>query len=232
MENFTDPSVWLRLLSIILIDLTLAGDNALVIALAVRSLPPKQQFWGRIWGTLGAVVLRLLFILVIAYALRIPFLQAVGGLILFWIAFKLVQPSGSHGENVRSGTSLVEAVWIIMVADVVMSLDNVLAVAAAGAGHNVLIVFGILLSLPLVVWGSGFLARLMNRFIWIVWLGGGVLGFVAAELVFKDQIIMRWLGEKGEGLHHFIPALAGVVFTALGWLFFTMDSKRRTEEHP
>ncbi|MGC3991137.1 MAG: TerC family protein [Chthoniobacteraceae bacterium] len=231
MENFTDPSVWLRLLSIILIDLTLAGDNALVIALAVRSLPPKQQFWGRIWGTLGAVVLRLLFILVIAYALGIPFLQAVGGLILFWIAYKLVQPSGGHGENVRSGTSLFEAVWIIMVADVVMSLDNVLAVAAAGRGHLGLIVFGILLSLPLVVWGSGFLASLMSRFVWIVWLGGGVLGFVAAELVFKDPIIHQWLGGAEALLHHVIPTAAGIFFTALGWILSRRAKGESAGEH-
>ena len=219
MENFTDPSVWLRLLGIILIDLTLAGDNALVIALAVRSLPARQQLWGRIWGTVGAVVLRLVFILIIAQALKIPLLQGVGGVVLLWIAFKLVKPSGGHGENVRSGTSLAEAVWIIMVADVVMSLDNVLAVAAAGKGHFGLIVFGVLLSLPLVVWGSGFLAKLMNRHQWVVWLGGGVLGFVAAELIFKDPLILKWLGKSEENLHHIVPPALGVLFTVLGWVF-------------
>ncbi len=218
MENFTDPSVWLRLLSIILIDLTLAGDNALVIALAVRSLPQQQQFWGRIWGTLGAVVLRLLFILIIAQALKIPLLQAVGGLVLLWIALKLVQPGGDHGEKARAGTSLGEAIWIIMVADVVMSLDNVLAVAAAGQGHMGLIVFGILFSLPLVVWGSGFLAKLMNRHQWIVWLGSGVLGYVAGELIFKDPLVGKWLGASEKNLHHFIPPALGILFTTLGWM--------------
>jgi len=217
MEDFSNPTVWFKLLSIILIDLTLAGDNALVIALAVRSLPPKQQFWGRIWGTIGAVVLRLLFILIIAWALKTPLLQAVGGLILLWIAAKLVKPSSGHGENVKSGSSLAEAVWIIMVADVVMSLDNVLAVAAAGQGHMMLIIFGIALSLPLVVWGSGILAKLMSRYVWIVWLGGGVLGYVAMELIFKDPLVLKWLGSEAGILHKVLPPATGIFFAALGW---------------
>jgi len=125
-----DPEFWARLLGIVVIDLTLAGDNALVIALAVRTLPLRQQLWGRVWGTAGAVGLRLAFIAVATLLLRIPLLQLLGGLALLWIAFKLVRKETGAEGHVRPGTSLWEAVWVIVVADAVMSLDNVLAVAA------------------------------------------------------------------------------------------------------
>ncbi len=151
---------------IVIIDLALAGDNALVIALAVRTLPKRQQFQGRLWGAGGAVGLRILFIAIISYLLVIPLLQVVGGLLLVWIAIKLVRQSADEGtgEHVRQGTTLLEAIWIIIVADVVMSLDNVIGVAGAAEGDLRLVVFGIALSIPIVVWGSGVLAALMNRY--------------------------------------------------------------------
>jgi YjbE family integral membrane protein len=217
-----DPEFWARWVAIVILDLTLAGDNALVIALAVRTLPPRQQFWGRVWGSAGAVVLRLAFITVITYLLRIPLLQFVGGLLLVWIAVKLVrQVDGGDGDDAhgkaRRGTSLFEAVWIIIVADVVMSLDNVLAVAAAAHGDLVLVIFGIAFSLPLVVWGSGILARLMGRFPWIIWLGGGILGYVAGEMMLKDRVVTGWLGHATEVLHYPLPIALGVVIAVLGW---------------
>jgi len=216
-----DPEFWARWLSIVILDLTLAGDNALVIALAVRSLPRAQQFWGRVWGSMGAVALRLLFITIITYLLRIPLLQVAGGLLLIWIALKLVRQSVDEaGEgHARHGASLWEAVWIIIIADVVMSLDNVLAVAGAAHGNLVLVVFGIALSLPLVVWGSGLLARLMNRSPWIVWLGGGILGYVAAEMILKDDLIRGLLGEATHLLHYALPPTSGIILTGLGWWF-------------
>jgi YjbE family integral membrane protein len=220
----TDPEFWARWVAIVILDLTLAGDNALVIALAVRTLPRRQQFWGRIWGSLGAVALRLLFITIITYLLKIPLLQFFGGLLLIWIAFKLIRQEVSGeaegGErHRRQGTSLFEAIWIIIVADVVMSLDNVLAVAAAAHGDLVLVVFGIALSLPLVVWGSGLLARLMNRYPWIIWLGGGILGYVAAEMILKDELIHEWIGAARDVLHYPFPIALGALITALGWWF-------------
>jgi YjbE family integral membrane protein len=219
MGFLADPEFWARWLGIVIIDLTLAGDNALVIALAVRTLPTRQQFWGRVWGSAGAVVLRLAFIAVITYLLRIPFLQVVGGALLIWIALKLVRQESGGEEQVRQGSSLLEAVWIIIVADVVMSLDNVLAVAAAAHGDLLLVVFGIALSLPLVVWGSGILARLMNRYPWIIWLGGGILGYVAGEMILKDKIVSGWLGGAADLLHYPVPVALGLVVTALGWWF-------------
>ena len=221
MPSLADPEFWARWLSIVILDITLAGDNALVIALAVRSLPAPQQFWGRVWGSLGAVALRLVFIAIITFLLRVPLLQVAGGLLLIWIALKLVRQDAEVGGegHVRHGSSLWEAIWIIIVADVVMSLDNVLAVAGAAHGHLVLVAFGIGLSLPLVVWGSGLLARLMNRYPWIVWLGGGILGYVAGEMILKDHLVRGWLGELSHRLHVAVPLTLGVILTALGWWF-------------
>ncbi|PYM22526.1 MAG: hypothetical protein DMD78_14470 [Candidatus Rokuibacteriota bacterium] len=215
MILLADPEFWIRLAGIILIDLTLAGDNALVIALAVRSLPPRQQFLGRMWGTVGAVGLRLAFIAVATWLLALPFVQLAGGLLLLWIAVKLVVMNAGGDHKVRHGTSLREAIWIIMLADAAMSLDNVLAVAAAAHGDFVLVAFGIGLSLPLVVWGSGLLARLMNRFPAVIWVGGGVLGWVAGEMI-VSEVVRRWLGEAN-GWSHAAPAIPAVVIAALGW---------------
>jgi YjbE family integral membrane protein len=217
MIALADPEFWARLLSIVVIDLTLAGDNALVIALAVRTLPRRQQFLGRVWGTAGAVGLRLAFIVVATWLLAIPFLQFAGGLILIWIALKLVRQSAGEGEHsVRQGASLREAVWIIMIADAAMSLDNVLAVAAAAHGDLMLVVFGIGLSLPIVVWGSGLLAWLMNRFTWIIWLGGGILGYVAGEMMLRDDGIEPWIGDA-HGWMRIVPIALAVVIAGLGW---------------
>ena len=234
MAFLVDPAFWARWLSIVILDLTLAGDNALVIAMAVRTLPRGQQFWGRVWGSMGAVGLRLTFIAIITSLLKIPLLQFAGGLLLIWIAMKLVRQSADEGEDhgdARRGTSMLEAVWIIIVADVVMSLDNVLAVAGAAHGNLVLVVFGISLSLPLVVWGSGILARLMVRYGWIIWLGGGILGYVAGEMMLKDYWIAAWLGEAGRLLHYPLPVVLGVTLTVLGWRWSQLDASKAQGQH-
>jgi len=221
-----DPEFWARVLGIIVIDLTLAGDNALVIALAVRNLSKRQQLMGRIWGTLGAVVLRLAFITIATYLLRIQYLQLIGGVLLLWIAFRLVHHDSGAGENVRQGVSLRQAIWIIVAADAVMSLDNVLAVAAAAHGDLRLVIFGIALSLPIVVWGSGILATLMNRFAWIIWVGGGVLGYVAGEMILKDDGLDRVIDPSLPGLG-FVPLVLGVIVFALGWWFSAQGVRKK-----
>jgi YjbE family integral membrane protein len=223
-----EPEFWARLASIVLIDLTLAGDNALVIALAVRALPKRQQLLGRIWGTAGAVVLRLAFIVVATWLLSIPLLQAVGGLLLVWIALRLVRQDGAGDAHVRHGTTLSQAIWIIMVADAAMSLDNVLAVAAAAHGDLLLVVLGIGLSLPVVVWGSGLLAWLMGRFTWIIWLGGGVLGYFAGEMILRDHAVERWLGPR-PGWLEALPVLLALVIATLGWRFAQNGRKHVAE---
>jgi YjbE family integral membrane protein len=221
-----DPEFWARVFGIIVIDLTLAGDNALVIALAVRNLPKRQQLLGRIWGTLGAVVLRLAFITIATYLLQITFLQLIGGLLLLWIAFRLVQHDTGGEGRMRQGASLRQAIWIIVAADAVMSLDNVLAVAAAAHGDLRLVVFGIALSLPIVVWGSGILATLMNRFVWIIWLGGGILGYVAGEMILKDHGLERLIDPTLPGLR-FVPIVLGVIIFALGWWFTATGARNK-----
>ena len=206
-------------LKIVLIDLALAGDNALVIALAVRTLPKRQQFLGRIWGTAGAVGLRLLFIGIITHLLQIPLLQAVGGLLLIWIALKLVRQSDSGGEgHVRQGTSLLEAIWIILVADVVMSLDNVIGVAGAADGNMTLVVFGIALSIPIVVWGSGVLATLMNRYPWIILIAGGILGEVAGKMLVHDHFVVSRLGDVPDVAEWALRIGLAVGIVLIGWL--------------
>jgi len=220
-----DPEFWARVLGIIIIDLTLAGDNALVIALAVRNLPTRQQFLGRIWGTAGAVGLRLAFIAIATLLLRIPFLQLVGGLLLLWIAFKLIHHEAAAEGHVRQGGSLREAIWIIIVADAIMSLDNVLAVAAAADGDMKLVVFGIALSIPIVVWGSGLLATMMNRYIWIIWIGGGILGYVAGQMILKDKGF-GWI-DHSSPVVAWLPLVPAVIIFTLGFWFNSQNGRKK-----
>src|SRR5262249_27966451 len=197
MALLLEPEFWARLFGIGVLNLLLSGDNALVIALAVRALPPRQRVLGQIWGALGAVALRVVFVAIVTLLLRVPLLQLVGGVLLLWIAVRLVRPDDADTLGTRHGGSVWGAGWVLLVADITMSLDNVLAIAAAAKGELTLVVIGIALSLPIVVWGAGLLARLMNHWTWIVWLGGGFLAYVAAEMVFEDKAVADWLGGLG-----------------------------------
>ena len=214
------PDYLISIGKIVIIDLALAGDNAVVIALAVRTLPKRQQFLGRVWGTFGAVGMRLAFIAIATWMLSIPFLQLVGGLLLIWIALKLVRQSDEGGEDgkVRHGTTVWEAVWIIIVADVVMSLDNVIAVAGAASGDLPLVAFGIGLSIPIVVWGSGVLATLMNRYPWIIVLAGGILGEVAGKMMVKEPMVARYLGEASLGVEWTVRLVLAGAIMVVGWV--------------
>ena len=220
MESLIQAEFWARWLGIVVIDLSLAGDNALVLAMAVLSLSPRQRVVGLIGGTVGAVVLRIVLIAVITRVLLIPLLQALGGLVLVWIAIKLVRQNSNDAKNhkVRQVTTLWEAVGIIIVADLIMSLDNVLAVAATAHGDLRLVLFGIGLSIPIVICGSTLLARLMDRFRWIVWVGGGVLGWVAGELAVTDTLVEASVGSWQTVMHWALPALLGGGTTLFGWL--------------
>ncbi len=206
---------------IVLLDLVLAGDNAVVIALAVRTLPARQQFWGRIWGTFGAVALRLAFIFIVTWLLQIPMLQVAGAFMLIWIALKLVRHSEGEGDghNVKQGATLMGAVWIIIVADVIMSLDNVLSVAGAAHGDMQLVIFGIGLSIPIVIWLSAVLSALMNRFPWIVWLAAGVLGEVAGKMILDDVFVVDRFGHVGWPVHLALRLPLFLLLTAAGWWF-------------
>ena len=219
----------LGILKIVIIDLALAGDNALVIALAVRTLPPRQQFHGRVWGAVGAVGLRLVFIAIVTYLLFVPLLQVVGGLLLLWIAIKLVRQSADEGGDghVRQGATLLGAIWVIIVADLVMSLDNVIGVAAAAGGDMRLVVFGIALSIPIVVWGSGVLATLMNRYPWIILVAGGILGEVAAKMVLHDLWFRARIGTAPAVVEWVVRLSVAGAIVLVGWL----TARRRTAAH-
>lgn len=212
-----DPEFWIRLFGIGVLNLLLSGDNALMIALAVRNLPQRERILGQMWGALGAVVLRVVFVAVVSFLLRVPLLQLVGAVLLVWIAVRLVRPEADIELTGRHGASLREAIWIILVADVTMSLDNVLAIAAAARGGFVLVIVGLGMSLPLVIWGAGILARLMNRHTWIVWFGGGVLGYVAGQMAVEDRIVRHWLGSRVDLLADSFPLAVAAVIAALGW---------------
>jgi YjbE family integral membrane protein len=239
------PAFWLAVGQIIWINILLSGDNAVVIALACRSLPPKQRFWGILLGAGAAVLLRILFTIIIAQIMGVPFLKLVGGLLLFWIAVKLIVPNDEHGEDsVKAGDTLLRAVWLVTVADIVMSLDNVIAIAAAAEtaaarvdmAHaleikTILIMFGLATSVPLIIAGSALLMALLNRFPILVWAGAGLLGWVAGEIIIKDAAIANWLGQATVDRWHLWAAGAGVVFViGLGWIIRRIQHKRALEQ--
>jgi YjbE family integral membrane protein len=226
MELLADPQFWGRLLEISFLNLLLSGDNAVVIALAVRGLPGRTRLLGQIWGTVGAVVLRLLFVGAITALLQVPLLRLTGALVLLWIAWRLVHPSQGAEGGGRRGTSFWESVWIIIVADITMSLDNVLAIAAAAHGNVTLIITGIAISIPIVVGGSGILARLMNRYAWIIWLGGGILGYVAGDMLLEDPVVAGWLGPLAPAFEYPLPLALAVCLTGLGW-WLSVAARRR-----
>jgi len=211
-----DAEFLLRALGIVAIDLTVAGDNALVIALAVRALPAHQQRSARLWGAAGAVVLRVLCIFVATQLLRLPLLQAAGGLVLIWIAVSLVRQRPGGGAEHRSATSWWGAIWMIVVADAAMSIDNVLAVVAAAHGNFPLALFGVALSIPVVVWDSGLVAWLLGRYPWIVAVGGAILGYVAGEMIVADDLVERVLG-PGRAVRIGLPLVLAAIVAAIGW---------------
>jgi YjbE family integral membrane protein len=209
--------VW-AVLSIVLIDIVLAGDNAVVIALAVRKLPPKERLLGIILGSAMAVALRVVLTFLAAQLLAMNYIKLVGGLLILWIAVKLlVDNTGDQAEG-KSAGGLWQAVWLILVADITMSIDNVLAVAGASQGSFVLLVFGLGLSIPLVVFTSNLLAKLMDRYPVIIYLGSAILGKVGGDMIMTDGLVAEtfhpaaWLVYAVEGM-----LAVGVILLALGW---------------
>lgn len=184
-----DTTLIVNVLRIIGIDIVLAGDNAVVIALACRSLPPRQRMAGIIIGAGVAVLLRIFFTVILQYLLELQYLKLIGGVLLFWIAVKLLTAEEGKDEGVKSGSSLFEAIRIVAIADLVMSLDNMLAIAAAAGGNTYLIVFGLALSIPLVVAGSTLIMTLLTRFPILIWGGAALLGWIAGELIATEPVL-------------------------------------------
>ncbi len=222
-----------RWLSIVVLDLTLAGDNAVVIALAVRSLPKKQQKLGIYWGAFGAIALRVVVTFIAAQLLMVPLLQFGGGVLLIWIAWKLLrQPPGTGEEHVRASAGLFEAIKIIVLADFIMSTDNMLAVAAASHGSFFLLMFGLGLSIPIIMFCSALVANLMNKYPWLVILGGAILGYVAGEMIVADRWISPYLGEFKHVAGRVLPLLLAVAVCVVGrWSELMGRVRKRRRAH-
>lgn len=202
--------------AIILIDLVLAGDNALVIALAARNLPRDLQRRAIFWGTIGAIAVRSVMTLGVVWLLQIPGLLLAGGLLLVWIAVKLLRPQAEDGSGAgHGGTSgFWGAMKTIVIADAVMGIDNVLGVAGAAQGSFLLVVIGLLVSIPVVVWCSGLVLRLVDRFPAVIYAGSGVLAATAAKMVLDEPLLARWVGQVDEWSWLFITATVVLVLLA------------------
>jgi len=196
MPDLASAAFWIAVLQIIAIDILLGGDNAVVIALACRRLPQAQRNRGIFWGVFGAIALRVVLIYFALQLLAVPYLKIVGGVLLFWIGIKLIQPEheDAHG-NVQGSNTLLGAIKTIIVADAVMSVDNVIAVAGAAHGSIVLVIFGIAVSIPIVVWGSKLVLTLMDRFPVVITAGGGLLGWIGGGMLLTDPAFpVPWRG--------------------------------------
>jgi len=225
---------WVAIGQIILIDILLGGDNAIMIALACRNLPHNLRLKGILWGTVGAIGLRIGLITFAMTMLQVPYLKAVGGVLLFWIGIKLLAEEDGDHDNIHASDRLLTAIKTIIVADFVMSLDNVVGVASAaeqtgGENSMLLVVFGILVSIPVIIWGSTLVLKLMERFPIIITLGAALLGYLAAGMVISDHALAPWsagyvslidMAIPGTGLHLSIPGIlsAVVVIVSGMWL--------------
>lgn len=223
---------WSAVFQIILIDILLGGDNAVVIALACRNLPAKQRMQGILWGTAGAIVLRVVLIAFALTLLSVPFLKIVGALLLVWVGIKLLIPEEDAHGNVSGGASVWSAVKTIIVADFVMSLDNVLAIAgaaqAANPDHQIgLVVFGLVISVPIIVWGSTLVLKLIDRFPMVVTFGAALLGWIAGGMLITDIFIVEQFGEPSSTLK-LAAEVAGAILIVLVGRWFAARKRTAT----
>jgi YjbE family integral membrane protein len=228
LSELQTVAFWTGLLTIVWVNIILSGDNAVVIALAARSLPPRQQKAAVFWGAGAAVAMRIVLTLFAVALLRYPYLKLVGAALLLWIAVKLLQPENGGEGEVESGESLWAAIKTILIADLVMSLDNVLAVAAAARDSITLLVLGLAISIPLVIFGATLLMRLMERWPIIITLGAALLGWVAGEMAATDPAIKEWVEANAPYLHWLAPAAGAALVVALGkWLARRAEAAER-----
>lgn len=217
--EFGTPQFWVAAVEIIVINILLSGDNAVVIALACRNLPPKQRRWGVIWGAAGAIILRIVLTFFAVSLLTLPYLKVVGAIALFWIGIKLIADEDGGEHEVKASDRLFAAIKTIIVADLVMSIDNVLGVAGAAKGSVLLLVFGLVVSIPLVIAGSQLIMKLVERFPILILAGGGLLGYVAGEMLVTDVALQPWIDANAHWLHWAIPAVGiAIVVGVAKWM--------------
>jgi YjbE family integral membrane protein len=219
MAELVTPQFWISVAEIILVNILLSGDNAVVIALACRNLSRRQRRHGIFWGVFGAIGLRIALTFFAMTLLAYPWLRLVGAALLIWIGVKLVAEDDGGEHKVKASDRLLTAVGTIIVADLVMSLDNVVAVAAAAKGNLPLLVFGLVISIPIVIVGSQVIMKLIERFPMLVLAGGGLLGYIAGEMAVEDPVIEPWIVANAAGLGALAPPVFfGVVVLAGMWL--------------
>ena len=217
--TFASPEFWIALMQIIGVNIVLSGDNAVVIALAARGLPQAQQKQAVAWGSGAAVVMRIVLTIVAVELLRLPYLKLVGAALLLWIAVQLLLPEDDGGGQGATVTSMAAAIKTILLADLVMSLDNVIGVAAAAKGNTLLLIIGLAISIPLVIFASRLLLVLMERFPIIITIGAGLLGWVAGDMAVSDPVVKPWVDAQAAFLHWFAPAAGAISVVLLGkWL--------------
>lgn len=228
LSELQTTAFWIGLWQIILVNIVLSGDNAVVIALAARSLPPRQQKQAILWGAGAAVVLRIILTVIALEMLKWPYLKLIGAALLLWIAVKLLLPEDGDDGGIESSENLWAAIKTILIADLVMSLDNVIGVAAAAKGSVTLLVLGLAISIPLVVFGATMLMKLMNRFPIIITIGAGLLGWVAGEMVATDPALKVWVDANAAWLHWVAPASGVALVVVLGkWLAARAEAARK-----
>src|SRR4051794_19444376 len=219
-DQMARPTFWLAALQIMGINILLSGDNAVVIALAVRGLPPRERFWGMVFGAGAAAVLLILFTGIVATLMELPYLKLAGGLALFWVAVKLVAPQAHDAEDTPEAVEdLWRAVRVVVVANIVMSLDNVIAVAAAAKGNYLLLGLGLAVSIPVVIAGSALFLAIIERFPLVVWAGGALLGWIAGSLLPEDPAIAQYLSNGTISIADMDVEFFDLVFGILGALF-------------
>jgi YjbE family integral membrane protein len=214
------PEFWVAALQIVVINILLSGDNAVVIALACRNLPPRQRRWGVFWGAIGAIVLRIVLTFFAVSLLKLSYLKIIGGLLLLWIGIKLIaEEDDEEGHDVQASDRMLAAIRTVVIADLVMSIDNVLGVAAAAKGSLVLLIFGLVVSVPLVIGGAQLIMRVIERFPILIVAGGGLLGYVAGELIVEDSAIVDWVHTHARWLAWGAPLLGiAAVIGPAKWL--------------
>jgi YjbE family integral membrane protein len=217
--DFLAPQFWAALLQIVAIDIVLGGDNAVVIGLACRKLPARQRKLGIMYGMAGAIVLRVVLILFAVTLLAVPYLKLIGAALLLWIGIKLLLPEAEDGDHhIEAGTTLVAAIKTIIIADAVMSLDNVIAIAGAAGDSKFLVVFGLLLSIPIIMLGSQLVIKLMDRFPIVIVLGGALLGWIAGGMVVTDVAVEEWFKNTLPAAKWIAPALGAIIVVVVGKL--------------